>query len=81
MDFYEASSEIETTELQLQNCDEISEEKIGAYKGQSISERNFGFFKSPKKRTKFLKDFCPRDKICKIKRIKASTLFNTPNKH
>ena len=27
-------------------------------KGQLISERNFGVFKSPKKRTKFLKDFC-----------------------
>ena len=28
-------------------------------KGQLISERNFGGFKSPKKGTKFLKDFCP----------------------
>ena len=27
-------------------------------KGQLISE-NFGVFKSPKKRTKFLKEFCP----------------------
>ena len=38
MDFYEASSEIETTELQLQNCDEISLEKQGAYQGQLMSE-------------------------------------------
>ena len=28
-------------------------------KGQLTSERNFGVFKSPKKRTKVLKDFCP----------------------
>ena len=28
-------------------------------KGQFISERNFGAFKSPKKPIKFLKDFCP----------------------
>ena len=28
-------------------------------KGQLISENNFGVFKSPKKRTKFSKDFCP----------------------
>ena len=29
------------------------------YKGRLILERNFGVFKSPKKQTKFLKDFCP----------------------
>ena len=28
-------------------------------KGQLISESNFGVFKSPKKLTKFLTDFCP----------------------
>ena len=28
-------------------------------KGQLISEWNFGVFKSPKKPTKFLTDFCP----------------------
>ena len=28
-------------------------------KGQLISERNLGVFKSPKIQTKFLKDFCP----------------------
>ena len=28
-------------------------------KGQLISGRNFDIFKSSKKRTKFLKDFCP----------------------
>ena len=28
-------------------------------KGQLISKRNFVVFKSPKKRTQFLKDFCP----------------------
>ena len=28
-------------------------------KGQLISERNFGVFKSPKNPTKFLTDFCP----------------------
>ena len=30
-----------------------------SFKGQLISERNFGVFKSPKKRAKFLNDFCP----------------------
>ena len=30
-----------------------------SFKGQLISERNFGGFKSPQKGTKFLKDFCP----------------------
>ena len=28
-------------------------------KGQLISERNFGVFKSTKKQTKFMKEFCP----------------------
>ena len=28
-------------------------------KGQLISERNFGVFKSSKKQTKFMKNFCP----------------------
>ena len=28
-------------------------------KSQLLSERNFGVFKSPKKQTKLLKDFCP----------------------
>ncbi len=31
-------------------------------KGQLISEWNFGVFKSPKKPTKFLTDFCPKGK-------------------
>ena len=53
MDFDEASSEIRTTEMQLQNCEEISQDKIAAFNGQLISERNFGSFKSPKKRTIF----------------------------
>ena len=29
------------------------------YKGQLISKCLFGVFKSPKKTTKFIKDFCP----------------------
>ena len=33
--------------------------KCYSYKDQLISERNFGVFKSPQKRTKFLNDFCP----------------------
>ena len=36
-------------------------------KGQLISKENFGNFKSPKKRTKFLKDFCPASKMGQIK--------------
>ena len=59
MDEIEASSEIQTTEMQLQNCEEISQDKIAAYKGQSISERNFGSFKSPKKTNQIFVGFLP----------------------
>ena len=59
MDFYEASSEIETTEMQLQNCEEIPQHKIAAFKGQSISERNFGSFQSPKKTNQIFEGFLP----------------------
>ena len=33
--------------------------RLRATKGQLISEWSFGVFKSPKKPTKFLSDFCP----------------------
>jgi hypothetical protein len=40
--------------------EEISLQSLMAFtKGQLISEWNFGVFKSPKKPTKFLTDFCP----------------------
>ena len=38
----------------------------GITKGQLISEWNFGVFKSPKKPTKFLTDFCPSRNLSKI---------------
>ena len=57
MDLDEASSEIQTTELQLQNCDEISLEKQDAFKGKLISEWLFylNFSRKPKQKfDKFL---------------------------
>ena len=38
-------------------------------KGQLISEWNFGVFKSPKKSTKFLTDFCPSFILCHKKSV------------
>ena len=62
MDFYEASSEIETTELQLQNCDEISLEKQGAYQGQLMSEWLFDVLHVSKNQRNNLMKFFPRIK-------------------
>ena len=50
MDFNEASSEITTTELQLQNCEEIPEEKQFAFKGHLISECLFDALDLPPKK-------------------------------
>ena len=49
------------------------------FKGQLISERNFGAFKSPKKRTKFWWIFALVSKMVKIKKINALYLSNKPN--